>query len=525
MLEQIPLNGSDAPSTAGNSPLEACCLNLASTLGPDKISFPNTAAYEASQKSYFAQQNSDLQPSCVVSPHSAEDVSKVITSLITTASALPAHELARCQFAIRSGGHNSFAGVSNIQHGITIDLRALNTIKVQAPSGDNDDKQTVFVGAGATWGDVYAHLDPLGLSVAGGRAAQVGVGGLTLGGGMSHFSPRYGWTCDNMVGVEIVLADGTIAHWDEKTQHPEWLAALRGGGNSNFGIVTGFYLRVFPQGPIYGGSVYCSTDTIDAQLRAFAELADPKTPSHYDENASLIISFGFAGGKGAAVVNNIVYTGEMEKPEKNGEVSQQPPSPPAVYRAFLDIPQLYSTMRVAPVHEISLEQGSLSQNGKRQLSVVTTHDATVPMLKATYDRWNTSVAAVQDVPGIVWSISLEPLPAAIYGRAPTGHNMMGLPSDTEKALVVTLLSATWDNVTDDARVEEAAKTLFAGIEADAHHLNAYHPFVYLNYAAQWQDPIASYGPESVSRLQRISREVDPTGVFQRMVPGGFKIPQ
>lgn len=161
----------------------------------------------------------------------------------------------------------------------------------------------------------------------------------------------------------------------------------------------------------------------------------------------------------------------------------------------------------------------------RQLSVVTTHDATVPMLKATYDRWNTSVAAVQDVPGIVWSISLEPLPAAIYGRAPTGHNMMGLPSDTEKALVVTLLSATWDNVTDDARVEEAAKTLFAGIEADAHHLNAYHPFVYLNYAAQWQDPIASYGPESVSRLQRISREVDPTGVFQRMVPGGFKIPQ
>ena len=63
---------------------------------------------------------------------------------------------------------------------------------------------------------------------------------------MSYFSPRYGWTCDSMVGVEIVLANGTIAHWDEETHHPEWLAALRGGGNSNFGIITGFYLRVFP---------------------------------------------------------------------------------------------------------------------------------------------------------------------------------------------------------------------------------------------------------------------------------------
>ncbi|GKZ76364.1 hypothetical protein AnigIFM56816_006624 [Aspergillus niger] len=524
-MEKTPLNGSHNPPMANNSPLGACCLNLASILGPDKISFPNTTAYEASQKSYFAQQNSDLQPSCVVSPDSAEDVSKIITSLVTTVSALPGHEQARCQFAIRSGGHNSFGGASNIQHGITIDLRALNTIKVLAPSADNGNKQTVFVGAGATWGDVYAHLDPLGLSVAGGRAAQVGVGGLTLGGGMSYFSPRYGWTCDSMVGVEIVLANGTIAHWDEETHHPEWLAALRGGGNSNFGIITGFYLRVFPQGSIYGGSIYCSTDTIDAQLRAFAELADPKAVSHYDENASLITSFGFAGGKGAAVVNSIVYTGKLEKAKKNGEDSQQPPSPPAVYNAFFDIPQLFSTVRVAPVYEISLEQGSFSQNGKRQLSVVTTHDATVPMLKATYVRWNTSLTAVQDVPGIVWSISLEPLPAAIYARAPKGHNVMGLPSDSEKALVVTLLSATWDNAADDTRVEETAKSLFAGIEADAYELNAYHPFVYLNYAAQWQDPIASYGPENVARLRQISREVDPTGVFQRLVPGGFKIPQ
>ncbi|GKZ64996.1 hypothetical protein AnigIFM50267_007156 [Aspergillus niger] len=506
------------------------CLALATILGQDKVSFPDTPAYEASQRSYFAQPNSALQPSCMVFPDSADEVSNVITSILAISSGVPDFEKAGCQFAIRSGGHNSFGGASNIHNGVTIDLRALNTIQVQEAPTENDEDEsaqnkesqhTVFVGAGATWGEVYALLDPLGLSVAGGRAAQVGVGGLTLGGGISYFSPRYGWTCDNLVGAEVVLANGTIVYLDED-QHSDWLAALRGGG-ANFGVVTGFNLRTFPQGPIYGGSIYHSIETIDAQIRAFAELADPKArPSSYDEYASLITSFGFAGGQGAAVVNSVVYTGELEEPGNDGITP-----PPAVYKALFDIPQLFSTMRVAPMHEVAIEQGSFSQSGKRQLSVVATHDVTLPMLNATYLRWNSSLEAVRDIPGIVWSISLEPLPPAIYARAPPDHNVMGLSSTEhpERSLVVTLLSATWDDAADDSRVEEAAKVLFSGIESDAHALDAYHPFVYLNYAAQWQDPIASYGPEVIERLRRISREVDPTGVFQNMVPGGFKIQQ
>ncbi|GLB09914.1 hypothetical protein AtubIFM57258_005846 [Aspergillus tubingensis] len=513
-MEQVPLVGSNA-TTACDFP-GACCLGLATVLGQDKVSFPDTAAYEASQGSYFAQQNSELQPSCVVFPDSADDVSIVITSISAISSGVPDYQKAGCQFAIRSGGHNSFEGASNSEHGVTIDMRALNTIEVQeAPTEYEEDEDaqekepqhTVFVGAGATWGEVYALLDPLGLSVAGGRAAQVGVGGLTLGGGISYFSPRYGWTCDSLVGAEVVLANGTIVYLDE-AQHPEWLAALRGGG-TNFGVVTGFNLWTFPQGPIYGGSIYHSTETIDAQLHAFAELADPKAgPSSYDDYASLITSFGFAGGQGAAIVNSVVYTGELE-PEDDKKMS-----PPPVYKALFDIPQLFSTVRVAPMHEVAIEQ-------------VATHDVTLPMLNATYLRWNTSLTSVQEVPGIVWSISLEPLPPAIYARAFPGHNAMGLSSSErhERSLVVTLLSATWDNAADDTRVDEAAKALFSGIEADARALNAYHPFIYLNYAAKWQDPIASYGSESIKRLQRISHEVDPVGIFQNMVPGGFKIPQ
>lgn len=145
------------------------------------------------------------------------------------------------------------------------------------------------------------------------------------------------------------------------------------------------------------------------------------------------------------------------------------------------------------------------------------------MLNAVYQRWNTSLDSIRDIPGIVWAISLEPLPAALYKRA---KNSMGL-EDANKSLMITLLSATWDNPEDDATAEATAKALFVDIEEDAHRLGAYHPYVYLNYAAAplWQDPIASYGSESIERMRRVSREVDPQGAFNKMMPGGFKIPQ
>lgn len=100
---------------------------------------------------------------------------------------------------------------------------------------------------------------------------------------------------------------------------------------------------------------------------------------------------------------------------------------------------------------------------------------------------------------------------------------MGL-AKTNKSLMIALLSTSWDTPEDDDKVKEAARALFVGIEEDAHRLGAYHPYVNLNCAAEWQDPIASYGPEALERLQRVSREVDPDGVFRKMMPRGFKIP-
>lgn len=144
------------------------------------------------------------------------------------------------------------------------------------------------------------------------------------------------------------------------------------------------------------------------------------------------------------------------------------------------------------------------------------------MLNATYCHWNESLTAVQDVANVGWSLSLEPLPPAIYARH-SSANSLGL-SETTGSLMIALLSASWVDEADDARVEKAARDLIKEIEDDAREQKAYHPFKYLNYAAQWQDPIFSYGADSVERLWRAAWSVDPDLAFQDQVPGGFKLP-
>ncbi|KAL2821471.1 hypothetical protein BJX63DRAFT_378188 [Aspergillus granulosus] len=473
-----------------SSDITSCCLSLLTLLGP-KVSLPNTATYNTSLSTYFAQQNALLHPSCIVHPSNTQDVSKALQALTSL------NQNQHCPFALRSGGHAYNTGFNNVEHGVTIDLSNLASISL------SDDRDIVSIGTGASWDDVYSLLDPLNLSVPGGRAAQVGVGGLTLGGGVSYFSPRYGWTCDSVANFEIVLVDGSIVNANE-THNPDLRIALCGGGNGNFGIVTRLDIRTFPQGAIWGGSVYYTLDTIEGQLKAFEKLS---SADGYDDYASLITSLAFSASVGGAIVNSIIYTKEEEYP--------------AVYGPFFELPSLSSTVRIAPLGEIAREQGSFSPDGRRQASATITHRSTLSILNATYTRWNTSLVSIKTIPGIVWSLSLEPLPPSIFARH-ANTNSMGL-SDASQSLVVTQLSASWDDERDDEVVERAARELIEGIEEDAKGLGGYEKYLYLNYAAVWQDPIGSYGRESVERLQRVQGEVDPNGVFRRAVKG-FKIP-
>lgn len=305
-----------------------------------KIAFPDDEAYTASLTSYFSAQENSVRPACIAFPQSAEDVSAIVHALTTAANTNASDS---CPFAIRSGGHTSFAGSANVQDGVTIDMRGVDDVEL------NSNGSVVSIGAGANWGSVYRQLDPYNLSVTGARDSTVGVGGLVTGGGISYFGARYGWACDNVLNYVVVLANGSIVNANEN-ENPELLWALRGGSN-NFGIMVRADMQTFSQGEIWGGIVFYDYSTVEEQVEAIAAFNRRDT---YDEFSSLVPSFVYFNGS-SSIINSIEYT----KPVVN----------PPVFQTLTSIPSLGSTMRLTNISDLVDETESLQMNRLRYVAL------------------------------------------------------------------------------------------------------------------------------------------------------------
>lgn len=133
-----------------------------------------------------------------------------------------------------------------------------------------------------------------------------------------------------------------------------------------------------------------------------------------------------------------------------------------------------------------------------------------------WNLYNASTASIRDVTLIQYYLIFQPSPVISV------NTTLGLdPADHR--LIVCLLSVAYPNASDDVIVTETAKNLFTKIAAAAAKRGVGRPFIYLNYAAPWQDPIGSYGARNKAALQEASKRLDPEGLFQKGVPGGFKL--
>jgi FAD/FMN-containing dehydrogenase len=174
----------------------------------------------------------DPRPALIVRPADDADVAAAVT--FARDRGLP--------LAVRSGGHSG-AGHGTVDDGLVVDLRDLRAVDVEG--------RTAWVGAGATAGEVTAATAAHGLVVGFGDTGSVGVGGITLGGGVGYLSRSHGLTVDNLLAADVVLADGRVVRADAE-QHPDLFWALRGGGG-NLGVVTRFRFRLHPLDGVTGG--------------------------------------------------------------------------------------------------------------------------------------------------------------------------------------------------------------------------------------------------------------------------------
>jgi len=164
--------------------------------------------------------------------------------------------------SIKSGGHNA-AGLGMCDHGLAIDLSPMKYVRVDPAA------KTVLVGGGTTWGDVDHATHAFGLAVPSGIISTTGVGGLTLGGGLGHLTRKCGLTIDNLLSVDMVLADGRFVTANAK-ENPDLYWAVRGGGG-NFGVVTSFLYRAHQVHTDYAGPMLYPLDQAADVMRWYRE--------------------------------------------------------------------------------------------------------------------------------------------------------------------------------------------------------------------------------------------------------------
>ena len=170
-----------------------------------------------------------------------------------------AHDLL---LAVRGGGHNG-GGLGSCDDGLVIDLSGMKGVRV------DPTRRTARVEGGCTWGDVDHATHVFGLATPSGLFSTTGVGGLTLGGGIGYLTRKFGLSIDNLIGADMVLADGRFVtvSFDED---PDLFWAIRGGGG-NFGVVTSFLFRLHPLKTVVAGPTLWPMDQASDLMRWYRD--------------------------------------------------------------------------------------------------------------------------------------------------------------------------------------------------------------------------------------------------------------
>ncbi len=231
-------HGSQAPQQGAHIPLDE-----RHTVFNGRVITPDHPEYDQARTVFYG--GFDRRPAAIVQPRTAAEVARVVKLARDTGVPL----------AVRGGGH-SMVGHSVIDRGIVLDLKLMRGLEI------DPENRIAWAEGGLTAGEYTAAAAEHGLATGFGDTGSVGIGGITLGGGIGYLVRKYGLTIDNLLAAEVVTADGQILQVDEQN-HPDLFWAIRGGGG-NFGVVTRFKFQLHEVDNVVGGMLIlpATPDTI-----------------------------------------------------------------------------------------------------------------------------------------------------------------------------------------------------------------------------------------------------------------------
>jgi len=262
-----------------------------------RVITPDDAGYDEARAVFYG--GIDRRPTVIIRPADATDVAYVVSLARETGMEL----------AVRSGGHSP-VGHSVSEGGIVLDLSDMKALDIDV------ERRTVWAEAGLTAGELTSAAAAYGLAIGFGDTGSVGIGGITLGGGVGYLVRKYGLTIDDLLAADIVTADGQILRVDSET-HPDLFWAIRGGGG-NFGVVTRFQFRLHEVDTVVGGMLILpATPDVIRSFIAEAEAAPEELSTIANVMTAPPMPFLPAEYHGQLIVMAmIVYAGEVNEGQR-----------------------------------------------------------------------------------------------------------------------------------------------------------------------------------------------------------------
>ena len=432
----------------------------------DRVLAPGDTDYDKARTVFYG--GVDKHPAVIIRVADANDVSRVVN--LARESGL--------ELAIRSGGHST-AGHSVSEGGIVLDLSNMKELQIDPES------RTAWAETGLTAGELTAAAGAHGLAVGFGDTGSVGIGGITLGGGVGYLVRKYGLTIDSLLAAEVVTADGQIRHVDEQT-HPDLFWAIRGGGG-NFGVITRFKFQLHELPNVVGGMLIlpATPDTI-AGFIAESEAAPEELSGIGNVMSAPPMPFLPAEAHGKLIIMAfLVYAGEAEAGERALAPFRALATPFADMLKPMSYPEIYPPEEGGEYHPVA---------AARTMFVDTIDRSIAEMILNRLQSSSASMAVAQ----------LRVLGGAM-ARVPVDATAFGHRKSKIMVNIAALYQNPEERATHEAWVADFASALMQDDSG-----------AYVNFLAdEGEERIrAAYPGSTWDRLAEVKARYDPTNLFR-----------
>jgi FAD/FMN-containing dehydrogenase len=412
-------------------------------------------------------------------------------------------------FNVKSGGFSRFAGASNVEGGVTVDLGRMNKTK------EILDGSTMSAGPAARYYGLYRYYDNMKNAGMGPKNGDLTVAGYVLGCGFTFYSQNAGFACDDVFNYEVVTANGDILRAN-RVVNPELYSALRGGGGSSFGIVTRFDILRFWAKKVWWNHLQFPSSMNQEVMKVYANMT--RKGHGFDQKGhSFLISTYSEDFQDFVTDVHIIHT------EHDHEHYHRMPGLAEPFQLLRGALKNVTEANGSANFSTRFNEPPGYRNSAWSTSVAVDKPEFLSEILSKWQILDRKLRKIARLSDFKSNIEFQPVSRRmLWAGRRHRHNAWGLTTGSGPMIFV-LLSLKWTDATLDNIIDVESKSFIDFVEDRAKQEDQFRGIIHMNYAHPSQDVFGRLNPKSIERLKVIAKKYDPDGALHRLWRGYFKL--